>query len=622
MLRLPVIVGFGGINAAGRSSFHHGHYRLVYDKLNAGQSERTRASLASLMGDYGADESSILANTLVRKIHDSHFDTEHIPWNKRLPVRPVGDDTPISFITKPSGIPEQLPPGWRISELGDKQLRVDITEESKLLVPSWRKSTVRSAGQLPTGFEPDKMYQSRNHPRGIQMTVYGASDALQSIGIDWEVIRSRVAPDHISVYAGSGMSQLDNNANGGMMMSRLTGKKVTSKHCPFGFAEMPADFINAYLLGSIGNTGTSMGACASFLYNLRMGISDIQAGRARVAIIGNAEAPVLPEIIEGYAAMGALATDDELRELDGLSAGAAVNHRRACRPFSSNKGFTLAEASQFIVLFDDELAMELGATVYGAVSDVFVNADGYKKSISAPGIGNYVTVAKAVAAARSIVGDKALRERSFFQAHGTGTPQNRVTESHIINEVAGHFGIDNWLVGAVKSYLGHSIGCAAGDQIVASLGIWDSGLFPGITSIDHIADDVHHKHLHLPMDHVEVGRRGMDVGIINAKGFGGNNATATLLAPHVVEKMLDRHYSAQQRSDYKKRQEKVAEKANAYDEAACRGEAETIYRFNYQVRDSDDVAFAGDVLNIKGFEQAIPLTMASPYAGLMGEDDD
>ena len=43
---------------------------------------------------------------------------------------------------------------------------------------------------------------------------------------------------------------------------------------------------------------------------------------------------------------------------------------------------------------DDELAMQHGAQVMGSVGDVFVNADGYKKSIPGPGIGNYLTVAK------------------------------------------------------------------------------------------------------------------------------------------------------------------------------------------------------------------------------------
>ena len=617
MFKLPVIVGFGGINAAGRSSFHHAHNRMVYSALSADKKATTLRSLAALTGvpvEQASDhENTLLAATLIRQINTDHFDTDNIPWNKRLTANPA-DEQPMTFMAKSKHLPEQIPSNWTVTDLGDKQVKVTISGETNFLLPSMREATVRSAGMLPTGFDPAAAYQSRNHPRGIQMTVYGASDALQSMGIDWDLVRAKVSPDHISVYAGSGMSQLDSAGYGGMMMSRLNGKKVTSKHCPFGFAEMPADFINAYLLGSVGNTGTSMGACASFLYNLRTAVADIQSGKARVAIVGNSEAPILPEIMEGYSAMGALITDKELRELDGL---AEADHRRACRPFSSNKGFTIAESAQFMVLFDDALALEMGATVHGAIGDVFVNADGYKKSISAPGVGNYVTVAKAMAAARSIVGEKSFKERSFFQAHGTSTPQNRVTESHIINEAAKHFGIDNYLVGAVKSYLGHSIGCAAGDQIISSLGIFDSGIFPGINTIDHIADDVHHSNLDIAMAHKEVGQEGLDIGVINAKGFGGNNASATLIAPHVVKKMLANRYSSSELLQHSLLNEGVREQAHAYDEKALSGDPQTIYRFDYDVCDENSVHFKGNELSIDGFETSVSLDVKSQYADLL-----
>ena len=620
MMKLPVIVGFGGINAAGRSSFHHAHNRLVYSALSSDKKATTLRSLAALtgvpVGQASDHENALLASTLIRQIQDDHFDTENIPWNKRITTQAI-ENHPLEFIAKAKHLPEQIPSNWRISDLGNKQVKVTIEGETNFLLPSMREATVRSAGMLPTGFDPAAAYQSRNHPRGIQMTVYGASDALQSMGIDWDKVRSKVAPDQISVYAGSGMGQLDSAGYGGMMMARLNGKKVSSKQCPFGFAEMPADFINAYLLGSVGNTGTSMGACASFLYNLRTAVSDIQTGKARVAIVGNSEAPILPEIMEGYSAMGALITDKELRELDGRLDSEAADHRRACRPFSSNQGFTIAESAQFIVLFDDALAIEMGASIHGAIGDVFVNADGYKKSIAAPGVGNYITVAKAMAAARSIVGDKAFKERSFFQAHGTSTPQNRVTESHIINEAAKHFGMDNYLVGAVKSYLGHSIGCAAGDQIISSLGIFDSGIFPGVNTIDHIADDVHHSHLNIPMQHVEVGEQGLDIGVINAKGFGGNNASATLIAPHIVNKMLDNRYSSSELLQHSLLNEGVREQAQGYDEKALSGDPQTIYKFDHGVCDENSVHFEGDTLSIDGFEQPVSLNVTSVYANLL-----
>ena len=49
MSRLPVIVGFGGYNAAGRSSFHHGFRRMVIESLPAAERQQTLVGLAVLM---------------------------------------------------------------------------------------------------------------------------------------------------------------------------------------------------------------------------------------------------------------------------------------------------------------------------------------------------------------------------------------------------------------------------------------------------------------------------------------------------------------------------------------------------------------------------------------------
>src|SRR5690606_41495258 len=106
-----------------------------------------------------------------------------------------------------------------------------------------------------TAFAPGHPYHSRFHPRGLQSTIVGMSDALRSIGIDWERITASVAPDQIAVHAGSIMSQLDENGYGGLMQARLKGGRVTSKQLPLGLNTMPADFINAYVLGSLGSTG-------------------------------------------------------------------------------------------------------------------------------------------------------------------------------------------------------------------------------------------------------------------------------------------------------------------------------------------------------------------------------
>ncbi len=606
---LPVIVGFGGVNAAGRSSFHHGYKRTVIDKISQKLAKDTWQSLSVLTGTDAADTHWLSQNTLVRQIDPACFDTNAVPWNRRITLSADGSSS--VFLTSKKHLPDVIPANWQVDNVDDKTVKITMTGDTAILLPDTRSFDVQAAGQLPTGFTPGNLYQSRNHPRGIQMTVYGASDALGSMGISWETLQKQVKPDEISVYAGSGMSQLDAQSNGGMMSARLQGKKVTSKVCPFGFAEMPADFINAYILGNLGNTGTSMGACASFLYNLYQGISDIKQGRARVVMVGNSEAPIVPEVMDGYAAMGALATDKELLALEGKTEG-NPDYRRACRPFAENCGFTIAESAQFIILMDDALAIEMGAQVFGSVADVFVNADGHKKSISAPGIGNYITVAKALACAESLLGNDKIKNATFVQAHGTGTPQNRVTESHLLNEVAKTFGIKQWPVAAIKNYLGHSIGAAAGDQLVSSLGVWQHGLLPGISTIDAIASDVYASNLSLNKEHTEIAANAMGAAIINAKGFGGNNATATVLSPQQTEAMLLKRYGAQAITQWKTKQEKTIEQAAQYENSALKGEALPIYKFDHNVLTGDDVTLSREALTLPGYEP-INLQINSDY---------
>ena len=52
--RLPVIVGFGGVNAAGRVSGHHAYARMAYSALPAVQRGRTLDALATLTSDVRA----------------------------------------------------------------------------------------------------------------------------------------------------------------------------------------------------------------------------------------------------------------------------------------------------------------------------------------------------------------------------------------------------------------------------------------------------------------------------------------------------------------------------------------------------------------------------------------
>ncbi|MDG1581191.1 beta-ketoacyl synthase [Pseudomonas sp. GOM6] len=627
MSRLPVIVGFGGYNAAGRSSFHHGFRRIVQESLDSTSRQETLAGLAVMMqlvqvvdGQYRDQAGNtlslaeiesrfsgeILDGTLVRRIDKRLLDVDAAHWQKNLSA------SGAQFTTLRKHLPEPLPASWNVEQLGEQQVLVTLTEACEFKVDSYRALPVKSAGQLPAGFEPGALYNSHFHPRGLQLAVVGATDALRSTGLDWQTIQDQVQPDEVAVFSGSIMSQLDEYGFGGMLQSRLKGGRVTAKQCPLGLNTMPADFINAYVLGSVGSTGSVTGACATFLYNLQKAIEQIASGKARVALVGNAEAPITQEIIDGYGAMGALATEEGLRKLEGRD---EVDFRRASRPFGDNCGFTLSESCQYLVLMDDELALQLGADIHGAVPDVFINADGFKKSISAPGPGNYLTLAKAVASAAQLVGIDAVRTRSFVHAHGSSTPANRVTESELLDRVAAAFGIDNWPITAVKAFLGHSLATASGDQVIAALGTFRHGLLPGLKTIDKVADDVHCQHLSLDTRDRQMSE--MEVCFINSKGFGGNNATGVVLAPQVAERMLRKRHGEAAYSAWLDKREATRASAARYDQQALRGQFDILYNFGHDLIDDQQLHFSAEGIQVPGFAQPLRYKKDERYSDML-----
>ncbi|TYL47196.1 beta-ketoacyl synthase [Marinomonas sp. IMCC 4694] len=628
MARLPVIVGFGGINSAGRTSSHQAYRRIVFDLLPSSIQQDVLLDLATItnMAQYkdglwytdrgdamDATElvdsigETLLARTLIRRIHRDLFDVDHVVLHKSTTLQSGHTDEKLSFTIKTRSLPNVHPTNWHVTALSDTLSKVTVDGNLETFIKDTRPLSVKAAGQLPTGFDPSKLYQSRNHPRGLQMTVYGASDAIKSSGIDWETIRDTVAPDQMAVYAANSIGQMDDLGFGGMLKSALMGKRTTSKHLPLGYAQMPADFVNAYLLGSVGNVGTSIGACATYFFNLEKAITGIKSGKIRVAMVGGSDAPITPEIIEGFRTMGALAEDAALLALDKISNQAEPDHTRSCRPFAQNCGFTIGESSQWTLLMDDELAIELGAEIFGAIPAVFSHADGHKKSISAPGIGNYLTMSKAMAYLQNIIGNDGLTQRTFIQAHGTSTPQNRITESHVLSKAATSFGATGIPVVAMKAFLGHSQGTAGGDQLHLSLGVWKDGILPGITTSHTIADDVHQDGLAFQLKHQNYGKDYFEAALLNSKGFGGNNATAVLLSPQHTMSMLEKRYSPEQLDAYRVRNTTVCTAAEAYNQAMIRGEMLPVYKFGFHVLEGEDLSITDTEIRLPGYKLPINL---------------
>src|SRR5690606_2850809 len=193
------------------------------------------------------------------------------------------------------------------------------------------------------------------------------------------------------------------------------------------------------------------------------------------------------------------------------------------------------------------------------------------------GIGNHLTMVRAAHLTRQLIGERGLREHSFVHAHGTGTPQNRVTESDVMERTAAAFGIRDWPVAAIKCYVGHSLGSAGGDQLAATLGTFASGILPGIFTLDQIAPDVHRDHLHFSQAHLSLDTP--KAALLNSKGFGGNNATAVVLSPQAILPLLQHRHGTEVLTQWAHRVEQTREAVAAWDEQALRGETRPRYHF-------------------------------------------
>jgi len=237
MIPLPVITGFGGFGAAGRSSNHHAYRRMVIESLPEHERNETLAGLAVLMklvsfsqGVYidqelkhysqaeviAAFSEQVLAGTLVRRIESKYFDVDAMHWQKSVTL---DNEQAAIFETTKRQLPEPLPDSWKVEALDSGRVRVEIKGQSEFKVDSYRECSVKSAGQLPAGFDPADHYNARFHPRALQMAVVGASDAINSLGVEWQKVVDSVKPDQIGVYSGNVMSQLDQDGLGGMLQS-------------------------------------------------------------------------------------------------------------------------------------------------------------------------------------------------------------------------------------------------------------------------------------------------------------------------------------------------------------------------------------------------------------------
>jgi 3-oxoacyl-[acyl-carrier-protein] synthase II len=359
------------------------------------------------------------------------------------------------------------------------------------------------AGEV-NGFNPE-LYIDKKEVKKMDLFIQYAMGAAQEAIED---SRLRITPenaDRIGVIVGTGLGGLPTLEKYHQILLEKGPSRVSPFFIPMLIANLASGQI-AIRFGAKGPNTCVVTACATGAHCIGDAFRAIQYGDADAIIAGGTEANITPLTIAGFNAMKALSTRNDEPE-------------KACRPFEKNRdGFVVAEGAGIVILEELEFALKREARIYGEVVGYGYTGDAYHITAPSPdGDG-------AARCMRMAIKDAGLQpeEIDFINAHGTSTPLNDKTETIAIKAVFREHA-KKIPVSATKSMTGHLLGAAGSTEAIFTLLAIDDGILPPTINYEEPDPDC-------DLDYVpNVARRqSLKIGMSNAFGFGGTNATLIL----------------------------------------------------------------------------------------------
>ena len=302
----------------------------------------------------------------------------------------------------------------------------------------------------------------------VIMTMAVCQEALQNAGITMD---ERIAP-RMACLIGSALNGPDAFRIAMQDLEHRGPLRVSPYLLPNLCANVPSGKAGM-LLKFTGPIFSPQGACASGNHAIGLGARMIRDGDCDFVLAGGADAPILPELIHGFANMNAT-----IKVFPGDRAYS--DPAQASRPFSvDRKGFVLSEGAGVVVLAAEEIIKSYGLKARAEVLGVGWTSDAYHYTSPNP-----VTIIRAI---RETIEDAGLQpsDIQYINAHGTSTPKGDRTEIKCLREVFGK-AMENIPVSSNKSQLGHTLGATA--AIEAALTIEAMGKGCILPTINHLPD--------------------------------------------------------------------------------------------------------------------------------------
>ena len=334
----------------------------------------------------------------------------------------------------------------------------------------------------------------------VILTMAVCKEALQNSGVS---INTQIAP-RMACLIGSAINGSDAFRIAVHDLEHRGPLRVSPYLLPNLCANLPSGKAGM-LLKFTGPVFSPQGACASGNYAIGIGARMIRDGDCDFVLAGGADAPILPELIHGFANMNATI---KINPNDR----AYNNPALASRPFSADRrGFVLSEGAGVVVLAAEETIQAYGLKPKAEVLGVGWTSDAHH--YTSP---NMPTIIHAI---REAIEDAELKPEDiqYVNAHGTSTPKGDGTEIKCLREVFGRK-IEKIPISSNKSQLGHTLGATAAIEAALTIEGMNKGIIlptinyvpdPDFSDIDVVPDDAR-KHKY-------------EIALSNAFGFGGTN---------------------------------------------------------------------------------------------------
>lgn len=238
-------------------------------------------------------------------------------------------------------------------------------------------------------------------------------------------------------------------------------------------------------------------ACSSAANALILGANLLKTGQADLVIAGGSEA------LTRF-------------HLNGFNSLMILDHE-PCRPFDAQRaGLNLGEGAAFVVMETEASARERGADIHAWLTGYGNACDAFHQTASSDnGEGAYRAMTEALEMAHLKPEDI-----GYVNAHGTGTPNNDLSESAALKRV---FAEKMPLISSTKAFTGHTTSASGSiETVICLLAMqhhfvpanlrWEHQIPDGITPTTGVKD--------VTLKHV----------VCNAFGFGGNDSSLILSA--------------------------------------------------------------------------------------------